>query len=376
MGRPRIDRVSVFKMLALKWDRKKIKKEGKISEATFWRVTAEYNGFSEDQKEGIKGLALEEGRAKAKFEDYEYVQNWVSRMKNGRKPIKSWRKRFNACRRVWLILQKKNPQNWSIEDIDLRVLPEIRKKAPRAINNYLVALRSLRPDFKFPDIKGEILTTEKKPEPSFEWKNIYDRIMKGEQVELFLRAGGFLPELVKRLHVAIGCREGTKEGGILGLEWNRINWDKKTIDVFEGKTGGGFYWIDCSLDLFGDTAFNMLEKYWEEQGKPKTGLIFSNVCYSDERKADFSLTGIYEESATAIKEQYGRGAITPHFARKLHACLLIDQDIPLEMVAGDKPYGIMGVGWEDLSTLKKYYLAFTKRKIREARMKARRVLCD
>ena len=54
MGRPRIDRVSIFKMLALKWDRKKIKKEGKIGEATFWRVKAEYNRLSEDRKRRSK----------------------------------------------------------------------------------------------------------------------------------------------------------------------------------------------------------------------------------------------------------------------------------------------------------------------------------
>ena len=376
--RPRVDRVSIFKMLALNWERKKIKKEGKISEATFWRIKAEYSRLSEGRKAEIKSVVLEEGKAKAKFEDYEFVQHWVVRMRSGTKSIKSWKKRFNACRRVWLLLQKKNPQNWTIEDIELRALPVLRERVPRAINHYLTALRSLRPDFKFPDITGEVLGTERKPEPTFEWKKIYERIMEGEKLDLFLRAGGFKPELVKRLHVTLGCREGTTgEGGILGLEWNRVNWSKRTIDVYEGKTGGGFYWLDCPLDLFGDRAFEMLQQYWIEQGKPEEGKMFHDVSYAKKKgNGGLYLTEIYEEASEAIGEKYGRGGITPHFADKLHASLLIDADVPLEMVAGDKPYGIMGRGWEDLSTLKKYYLAFRKRKVRENRMKARKVMCD
>jgi len=365
--RPRVDRVSIFKMLALNWNRKKIKKEGEISEATFWRVKAEYNGLSEDRKEEIKELALEEGKAKAKFEDYEFVQKWIATMESER--IKSWRDRFLYCRKIWLILQKKNPENWTLDDIKIRAIPELRKNN-KTIFNYLVAVRGLRPD-----LKEGIKTKREKPQPSFEWKYVYERIMQGDKLELFLRAGGFKKELVKRLHVTLGCREGTKDGGILGLEWNRINWENKTVDVYEGKTGGGFYWLNCPLDLFEDRTFEMLQQYWIEEGKPKEGKIFHDVSYIPNGE-ELSLLEIYKETAEAIEEEYGREGIIPHFARKLHACLLIDQDVPLEMVAGDKPFGIMGVGWEDLSTLKKCYLAFRKRKVREARMKARKVMCD
>lgn len=365
MPRPKIDRGNALRLFALNWNKKQIKKELKIGEATYWRIKREFDQLSGSAQIRIRELATEEEKAKEKFIDYEFVQRWVQRMKSGRKPIKTWRQRFNYCRKVWLILQKKNPENWTIDDIELRVLPEVRKLAKRGINQYLIALRSLRPDFKFPDEKGEILTTEKKPEPTFEWKNIYERIMEQRKLETFFKVGGFKKELKKRLHVTLGCREGTTgEGGILNLEWDRVHWKRKTIDVFEGKTGGGFYWRDCPLNLFGDRTFEMLEQYWMEQGKPTSGKIFEDTTYKD-------LKDIYRETAEAIGEKYGRNYITPHFARKLHACLLIDADVPLEMVAGDKPYGIMGVGWEDLSTLKKYYLAFTKSKVEENRQKAK-----
>lgn len=368
MGRPKVDRGEALTLFALNWDKKKIKKELKIGEATYWRIKREFDALSGSEQIAIRELAEQEEKAKEKFIDYEYVQRWVALMKSEK--IKSWRKRFNACHRIWLILQKKNPENWTSDDIKLRAIPELRKRS-KNIFGYLISIRSLRPD-----LKTEIKTKREKGEPSFEWKYVYERIMQGDKLEVFLRAGGFRPELIKRLHVTLGCREGTKGvGGILGLEWNRINWEKKTIDVFEGKTGGGFYWLNCPLDLFGDRIFEMLQQYWIEQGKPTTGKIFKDIVYATRSKTDYkeTLCNFYKKSAEAIGETYGREGITPHFARKLHACLLIDADVPLEMVAGDKPFGIMGVGWEDLTTLKKYYLAFRKSKVEENRQKAKQV---
>jgi integrase len=359
-------------MLALNWDRKKIQKETGAKHTTYFTIKAEYEGLSEDRKAEIKASALGEEKARARFEDYEFVEHWITRMKSGRKPIKSWRKNFNCCRRVWEILQKKNPEKWTLDDVDLRVLPELRKTVKRSINQYLVSLRSLRPNFKFPNEKGDVLSTDKKPEPSFEWKYVYERIMSQNKLDTFFKVGGFKAELLKRLQLTLGTREGTKgEGGILGLEWDRINWKKKTIDVYEAKTGGGFYWRDCPLDLFDDTTFEMLQQYWTEKGKPTSGRIFEGMNYVDH------LRSIYKETAKALGEEYGNGkGITPHFARKLHACLLIDADVPLEMVAGDGHFGIMGVGWDNLDTLRKYYLAFRKSKIIEARIKARGVMFD
>jgi len=353
-------------LFALNWNRKKIKREMKIGEASYWRIKAEYDKLSEAEKAKIKNLATQEEKAKEKFTDYEFVQHWITRMRSGTTQIKSWRSRFNACRKIWLILQKKNPQNWTLDDIQLRVLPEIRKKA-KSVNHYLIALRSLRPDFKFPDKKGDVLRTHKKSAPKIEWKYVYERLSQEGKLEDFLKVGGFLAELFKRLHVTLGCREGSKGiGGILGVEWNRINWKNKTIDVYEGKTGGGFEWLNCPINLFGEKTFEMLLQYWNKQGRPTSGKIFYSMAYVHVRN-------IYKETAKAINETYGSKGITPHFARKLHASLLIDADVPLEMVAGDKPFGIMGVGWEDLSTLKKYYLAFRKAKIEENRQKAQKL---
>ena len=367
MARPRFERDEIFRHLVSEYvGKEEIKKKTGISEATYWRVKREFDLLDDVTRLSIRKTSEAELRSrwiKSKFIDYKFVQHWIALMKSDK--IKSWKRRFNACRRIWKILQKKNPENWTSDDYKLKVKPQILKTCETDYD-YAIAIRSLRPDLE-KDIPA------KKPQPKYDWKYAYARIMEQNKLETFIKIGGFKHELLKRLHLTLGCREGSKGiGGILGLEWNRINWRNKTIDVFEGKTGGGFYWLNCPLDLFGDRTFEMLRQYWIDQGKPTMGKIFGDIKYHRRKRQEGEfLTEIYEESAKAIGEEYGREGITPHFARKLHACLLIDADVPLEMVAGDKPFGIMGVGWEDLSTLKKYYLAFRKSKIEENRNKAR-----
>jgi integrase len=358
-------------MLVLGYEKKKIKKEAKISEATYWRAKAEFDRLSDAKKERIKELVTKEDKAKARFMEYPFVYRWVQLMKSEK--IKSWRKRYNACRRIWEILQKKNPENWTVDDIKIGVIPELRKRC-KCIFHYLIAIRSFRPD-----MKEKLSTKREKPKPNFEWKRIFERMIEnnGEKLNEFLEVGDFRAQLVKRLHITLGCREGTKGNtGIMGLEWNKVNWSKKTIDIFEGKTGGGFYWIDCPLDLFGEKTFEMLKEFWVKKGKPKEGKIFEDMEYHSYPHLQnmASLRGIYEASAKKIGEEFGSRHITPHFARKLHASLLNNKGIPLELVAGDKPFGVMGVGWEDLTTLKKYYLAFTKSKVKENREKARHII--
>ena len=363
LGRKMIDRSPIFRMLALNWDKRKIKRETKVSERTYWLVKAEWDKLSEAEREEIKRSATEEEKAKARFEDYELVQKWVVRMESER--IKSRRGRLNLCRKIWLILQKKNPENWTIDDIKLRAIPELRKTT-KSVFNYLIAVRSLRPDFKFPDEKGETLSTKReKGKISFAWKYIYQRIVQEGLVQKFFESARIdsenplRDEGLVRTHVTLGCREGSRgEGGVLGLEWEKINWKAKTIDVYEGKTGGGFYWLDCPLDLFGDTCFNLLEEYWVQCGKPREGKIYP-MDYQQ-------LKAIYDRIAKALDMN-----IHPHFARKLHASLLRSKDIKLEIVAGDAPHGIVGVGWEDLSTLKKFYIAFAQEDIQKTKEKAR-----
>lgn len=176
-------------------------------------------------------------------------------------------------------------------------------------------------------------------------------------------------KLVHLTHVTLGCREGyggeKNPASLLWLNWNKVDFKRQTIDVFESKTGGGFYWEDCPLNLLGDhfNLTNKLRALWEQQGSPQEGRIFTMKPQE--------LARVYDELANFYLKTYGAQRlgepdVRPHYARKIHANILgNDMNIPLEMVAGERPKGICGVGWEDLTTLKEYYFTFKSTKIQQ-----------
>lgn len=362
MGRRQLDRKTIFGLFSLNWDKKKIKRETGISERTYFRSLAEFQALPEEEKAKFRREALKEEDAKTLFTDYAFVQKWTQRMQS--ENIKSWKSRLSCCEKVWLLLQKKNPENWTPDDVKLRAIPTLRE-GKKSIFLYLIAIRSLRPN-----LKEHLSTKREKGQISTTWKPKFEKLVENKRQLLttFLNCGTLQRQTLKHAHITLGCREGVsnydlfsmgkldenKIGGLLGLRWEKVNWNNKTIDVYESKTGGGFEWQDCPLDLFGDTAFNLLIRYWEEQGKSSNGRIF-NISRKE-------LYAIYEEASDAVGIE-----VNPHMARKIHASLCHEADIPLEIVAGDVPHGIVGVGWEDLTTLKKFYLAFSKSKLQEAK---------
>lgn len=286
--------------------------------------------------------------------------------------LKSWRKMLRYCERVWLLLQKKNPENWTYEDIKLRAIPELRK-GKKSIFTFLVAVRSLRPDFKtgFKAIK----TKGEKVKPQTEWKIAYKALVReGRMQEYSMSAGEH--EVLVRNHIEWGCREGTEGywrwrrgeasereiGGILGARWENVDWEARTIDIYETKTGGGFMWQDCPMCLFGETAYKMLREYWEKQGRPTQGRIFQIDPHQ--------LADIYEQIREHFKTEEWSKYIRAHFDRKLHASLLRAKGVPLELVSGEAPRGIMGVGWEDVKTLQEFYLTFAEEEELQALEKA------
>jgi len=391
MPRKKIDRTEIFKLLALDYSKRYIKQTLGISDRTYWRVLKEWESLSEEERKKFIKEVIEEEKAKQHFEDYPLVQKWIQTMKSER--IKSWRVRLKACEKIWKLLDRKKPDNWTVEDIKLKVIPKLRE-GRKSIYHFLIALRSFRPDFK------ESLKTKREKAPiNLDWRYAYKHIVqKGLTQQFFtvikehpqIKGNPILElesELIPRLHVTLGCREGSQtKGGILHVEWERVDWYNKTIDVYESKTGGGFYWLGCPLDLFGDKTFEMLKQWHDYCGNPKQGLIFPNLKYLKDKKFVDDVVSTEIEPTTKLPYLFLVGIyrwigktlelpkkITPHFARKLHASLLRKAGVPLEVVAGDPPHGIVGVGWEDLTTLKKFYVTFAQEEILKAKQKARQL---
>jgi hypothetical protein len=382
MPRPKINREEIFKLLALNYSKKHIKNKTGISERTYWMIKREWEEKTESEKQRFIKEVIEERKARERFEDYPIVKKWIKTMQSER--IKSWRKRVLLCRKVWKILDRKDPANWTSEDIKLKAIPKLRE-GRKSIFHYIIAIRSLRPD-----LKQAIKTKREKAPVNIEWRYAYKQIVQQGLTQKFFEIIKEHPqikgnpklelesELIVRMHVTLGCREGSVgEGGIINVEWERVDWHNKTIDVYEGKTGGGFYWLGCPLDLFGDKTFELLKKWHEINGKPIKGKIFPNLEYyfrhnfeTVTKDGKLYLVGIYRWIGKALNLPK---TIHPHFARKMHASLLKKARVPLEIVAGDPPHGIVGVGWEDLTTLKKFYVTFAEEEIEEAKRKARQL---
>jgi hypothetical protein len=367
-GRPKVDRKIFFQCLALNMSKAQIKKLIKISERQYFRMKPEWDKLPPEKQLEIRKEAEKGETAKKNFVEYEMVQKWIQRLQSER--VVSWKERLCQAQRVWLILQKKDPARWTVDDIKLRAIPELRKKA-RSVFTYLVSVRSLRPDFK------PIISTKREKYPvNTAWKGKFEKLNDNNRVLLkkFLDTGDLEAQTLKHVHITLGCREGSRNfnewrlgrieeekiGGLLGLRWEKVNWNRKAIDVYESKTGGGFEWQDCPLDLFGDACFSFLQQYWEQRGRPATGRIFDSGVTR--------LRDIYKEVSEAVGMQ-----INPHMARKIHASLCHDADIPLEIVAGDAPHGLVGVGWEDLTTLKKFYLAYSRKTVQAAKDQCRQL---
>jgi hypothetical protein len=159
----------------------------------------------------------------------------------------------------------------------------------------------------------------------------------------------------------LGCREGTRNaeynrgrGGILGLEWNLVDWKNRTLNVYETKTKGGITWVDCPLDLFSSDCYNLLRQYWESVGKPTSGNIFP-ISYR-------ILSKFYRDRVTPF---LGR-KITPHNMRDTHATWLLNMDVKVEAICGTfnraraEGYAL-GVGWMNSQVFFEHYARIMRR---------------
>ncbi len=185
--------------------------------------------------------------------------------------------------------------------------------------------------------------------------------------------GYYEASTVVRLHQVLGCREGSEkhEGelpGLLYIPWSRVNLTKGTADIFEGKVKKGILWRDCPLDLFG---WNVPSRIKELKGRVFQFQIGERTVKIDSREYVLgmsydSLLAVYRLFAStlrAVNPDATFDEVTPHTGRHLHVNLLWERGVPMELIAGDAEAGIgvFGVGWTDLSTLKKFYFTLSMR---------------
>lgn len=169
-------------------------------------------------------------------------------------------------------------------------------------------------------------------------------------------------KLYLKLWLTTGAREyerpstrGVKElgwGGIVGIKVSDINFKNCTLEVREPKTGKGLepkIWHSIVIDLFFSGLCRELEQYVKEHGRGRDDWLWG----SPERGVK-----LYKSIVRKLRKLTGKPLVA-HDIRRTHAYWLVQQDVPLELIAGgvtgERIESPLGVGWEDLMTMVRYY---------------------
>jgi len=312
----------------------------------------------------------------AEFQDYPIVKEFIEDRQIRRV---EYSHHISKLRRYWERLGRKHPATWGEDDL---------KEIVKLIREWEVIPytfeSTLRAWFKFTDAKNgkgiplvshPLLEASRSKMSSGRKKN-GDREINYLEPKEFLRVQEVTESLVFKAlmwtHATLGCREGARKeasyqrgrGGIMGLNWTDVNWDRKTMDVYETKTKGGITWVDCPLDLFGDECYTLLRQYWESRGRPSEGKMF-HVSYREYCK-------FFEVLVSSV---VGR-RLSPHSMRDTHATWLLNMDVKVELILGTtsrrKQEGYaLGVGWMEPRMFFEHYARIMRRKKKAEVLKAR-----
>ncbi|MEM2185286.1 MAG: hypothetical protein QXS74_09705 [Nitrososphaeria archaeon] len=290
--------------------------------------------------------------------DYENVLNFYRRyLRSTRTPKKQYIKNIllNA-EKVWRFLGRKDPKDWTLTDID-NFIVHLRERgvSQSLIQQYIVAIRQVAPHLVSQGLTTDWTKSSRSCELFLEdLKQILDILYsKGMDREAF----------ILKLHISLGSREQSF------TKLKVDDFQNEVVNVFESKVKGGILWRNINYTWLFDELKDEIKKYALPDGK-----IVKN--YDELRR-------IYKRIRDAIIPILGeKGRITPHYARKIHVNILWELGVPLELVAGqiigNEGYCWFGVGWSDLNTLRKHYLALSSKIQSEimirAKEKAREIL--
>jgi len=304
--------------------------------------------------------------------DYETVQDYINHAK--RVGLKKWKQFIMMAVKVWKHLKYKDPARWHIDE----VLEFLRtKKEGSGRSAYFDAIRQVAPQFKDPKSPDYFSTNNLRVAIPRRKKDIFFK----EFMQLLtpLKKHGLkFHAMILKLHVALGCREGSKDekSGLCGITWDRFKEKFTLVDIYETKVKKGIWWRNCPTDLIFPELPSELNETWKARGKPITGKLILNH-YQE-------LLRIYKEIRECLKEFYTGKLepslfneltnLKPHDADKIHCNLLFEAEASCEDIAGEykggtEGSGNMGRGWLDINTIWKYYLTYSARSQRFQRKK-------
>jgi hypothetical protein len=301
--------------------------------------------------------------------DYETVQQYILRAH--RDGLKRYKRVLRRAEHIWRALNCSDPSNWTTDE----VLDYLSTLTDGAASGALDAIRQIAPQIR--NRQTGIRVGRFRDKVKRHKKNLFGAEIN--MIQQALRNEPYL-RLVFDLHITLGAREGAIDptSGMTGLTWDKFHENFTRCDLYESKVRGGITWRDCPTDLFFVDLPDRLRALWIQAGKPTTTKVIPRK-YRE-------LLDIYNQIRKILKKTF-QGKIDPsllkefvtlkpHDADKIHVNMLWEAGVPLEIVAGEylgqgEGIGLVGRGWLDLNTIKKYYLSLTTRSKRFQKIRDR-----
>lgn len=324
------------------------------------------------KRSGVDRKALEqkvETERNRDIMEHPRVRDYVTAAATSGTTTEQVNRQLANLKRVWELMNFTPPETWTYTAIIEKVKTiyptgtdargRERFNKPSAVQTLLSPVATIFPNIIARGLRGGLSRTAGELKDYFTFAE-FDEFIAGVQD---------VPQASKELLVAIfetqlsgGFREGRKgKTGILGLEWQNINYESRRCRAREkgGKGNAAREWQDIPLDLFPwRHAWDKLMQYHVQ----KFGYLPTNQHHETGRVFPIDYDSVYREGFHAARRK-ANGRISgdtetmkPHVLRKTHAQWLVKLKVPLERICGQFPHGRFGVGWDNPLIPLRYYV--------------------
>jgi hypothetical protein len=348
---------------------KQIGKDYRTKRRNIYRILRDIENLSPRMKGQIAEYVRTVSRRKKFYlpeldtSDYVTVQNYIKRAK--RDGLIRYREQIRNARKAWTFFDGRDPAYWTADEVCDFLATLSRGSQSRMLDS----IRQVAPQIAIKGSKDQVQTGRFREKLRRRKKDLFGNeismireALKSEKDFEYIRT-------IFELHLTLGAREGSTDpdSGLVGLTWDRFKKNFSKVDLYESKVRGGIWWRDCPLDLLFKDLPRRLKILWTRRRKPTTEKVLRNGYKEllDIYKTIRNVLRVYyhNEDPSLLKEFV---TLKPHDADKIHVNLLWEAEIPLEVVAGqflgqNEGVGLMGRGWLDINTIRKYYLSLTQR---------------
>lgn len=203
-------------------------------------------------------------------------------------------------------------------------------------------------------VDDEIITRNRFNKIPFEVELSDDNFLTAEQLKIFLSDAKKLGTITTYSLILLLAHTGLRKGEALGLKWNNIDFEAKTLTVERTRDSHGSRTPKTKNSyrtiLIDDQLINQLTTYrsWCKQAKLLFGkhLKDNDYIFISYQTGEPISENLIEYTMNRIAKKTGCKRITAHGLRHTHATILIGQRIPVKVIAnrlGNTPQMILDI---------------------------------